>query len=435
MPPEETMDAPASAPAAAGLRQQAAERLAAHRLRRTSQAAIAAEPVRTARPGRHVQVAAAVAERFAQTQSYRAMLAEEARRAMEAAAAAAEVALRNAEAVHAAQTELLVELEKWTEPVKFTAESAVVSVAAPVAVKELSTAGLTVRLYEDAGLSLHADGSGVEAARRNQPVRRNHAVVQPDEHENRALDAEIAFRQAPVFEIFAPPEPAVAIAANLLEFPRQLVAAKKMRPRLAEGPLVLEEEERNPQLRIFEVQPQAPTAEQAMPRAMEWSAIWLDAQTAPQVFEHEDVEPAEVLASLLPPKVAPIGLRLMAIAVDLLLVSLGTIAFAAAAVRVAGAVPTGATGAIAAAATFAALYVSYQALFFGFSDATPGMVYARIGLCTFSDENPSRKAMRKRIAAQLVAICPFGLGVLWALLDDDRLGWHDRISRMYQRAY
>ena len=25
--------------------------------------------------------------------------------------------------------------------------------------------------------------------------------------------------------------------------------------------------------------------------------------------------------------------------------------------------------------------------------------------------------------------------VAWALLDEDRLGWHDRMSRMYQRAY
>ena len=29
----------------------------------------------------------------------------------------------------------------------------------------------------------------------------------------------------------------------------------------------------------------------------------------------------------------------------------------------------------------------------------------------------------------------FGLGFWWALLDEDRLTWHDLISRMYQRSY
>ena len=28
-----------------------------------------------------------------------------------------------------------------------------------------------------------------------------------------------------------------------------------------------------------------------------------------------------------------------------------------------------------------------------------------------------------------------GLGFLWSLFDEDRLGWHDRITRTYQRSY
>jgi hypothetical protein len=63
------------------------------------------------------------------------------------------------------------------------------------------------------------------------------------------------------------------------------------------------------------------------------------------------------------------------------------------------------------------------------------MRYARIGLCTFSDDNPTREAMRRRILALILSTAPFGLGLLWTLLDEDRMGWHDRISRMYQRSY
>jgi uncharacterized RDD family membrane protein YckC len=463
---EEPLDAMRPGPLP-GLRAEAAERLAAHRLRRAKPAAGAAEPERDLRGGSsrvdsgrgsgRGQVAAAVAERFAHTPSYRAMLAEQARKAMEQAAAVAEVALRNAEAVHAAQSELLVELQKWTEPVAFSARTAevVASEAAQGAVadamghaverapgspgmthvKEVSTAGLTVRLYEDAGsaaLPGRRDVTGNVQARNNRGE-----LAPPDEQEARELDeldSEIAFRQAPVFEAYAPQEPAVPIPGNLLEFPRQLVAAKKSRPRLAEGPLLLEEAERNPQLRIFEVEPVATVAELS-PAAMEWSSIWLDAHTVTEIVEDPDGPLTSVLASLLPPQVAPMHLRVMAAVVDGLLVLGGFVLFSAAAAYVAGSVPTGALAGIVAGGALALLYLAYQALFFWLSDSTPGMRYARIGLCTFSDENPSRSAMRRRILAQLVAICPLGIGILWMLLDDDKLGWHDRISRMYQRAY
>ena len=93
------------------------------------------------------------------------------------------------------------------------------------------------------------------------------------------------------------------------------------------------------------------------------------------------------------------------------------------------------SAAIGAAGTLAAFTLLYQLLFFTFSEATPGMRYARIGLCTFSDDNPTRAAMRRRIFAAVLAACPLGIGFLWAWLDDDGLGWHDRISRMYQRGY
>jgi uncharacterized RDD family membrane protein YckC len=83
----------------------------------------------------------------------------------------------------------------------------------------------------------------------------------------------------------------------------------------------------------------------------------------------------------------------------------------------------------------ALLVLLYQALFFSFSESTPGMRCARIALCTFDDENPTRGVMRRRILAVLVSACPLGLGLLWAAFDEDRLAWHDRLTRTYQRTY
>ena len=448
------------------LKQQAAERIRAHRERR-NRPRLEEETVPDSTPRQpNNPIAAAVAERYAQTPSYRAFLAEQAQRAMEQAkrdaenaAAEAEVAARSAQAVAQVQQQLLAELELWNAPQTFTPETAEVTVQAaietphrhapaetrkpraatptptpppPAPVKQISTAGLTVRLYEDIGAKPRVA---------NPPTPRTTRDSQ-DLKESQALDEEILFRQAPVFEPFDvdPPTP---LPANLLEFPRQLVAARKARPRLAEGPL-LEEEPRSPQLRIFEVEPEqistAPTPPSTGP---EWANIHLDAlpAAAPEAATTHAAEHAAttsttpLLASMLPPQTAPLELRLMATAVDLTMVGFAFTLFVGVTAHFAHRIPTGVPGAIAAGVTLAALFPLYELLFFTFSDQTPGMRYARIGLCTLSDENPTRSAIRRRILAQLIAICPFGLGILWALLDEDGLGWHDRISRMYQRAY
>lgn len=82
-----------------------------------------------------------------------------------------------------------------------------------------------------------------------------------------------------------------------------------------------------------------------------------------------------------------------------------------------------------------ALAIFYQWLFMSYGSGTPGMRYARIALCTFDEENPTRRVMRRRVAASVLSALPLGLGFLWALFDEDSLGWHDRLTRSYQRSY
>src|ERR1039458_2569874 len=90
------------------LRLQVAERLPAHRSRRAGPAIAEVSPAATRRAdGRAARIAAAVAQRYANSPTYRAFLAAEAERAVEQARAAAEVAALNAMAVAAAQQNLL----------------------------------------------------------------------------------------------------------------------------------------------------------------------------------------------------------------------------------------------------------------------------------------------------------------------------------------
>jgi uncharacterized RDD family membrane protein YckC len=246
-----------------------------------------------------------------------------------------------------------------------------------------------------------------------------------------------------------PVAPIQPLPAKLLEFPRELVAVRKARPRLAEGPL-REEYDRAPsgsQLRIFEVEQEtistAPDVEPVLP---EWSPIHLDPPSAAPSHDWtrdhgENPDPAAAKNRTaasgleLPLQTASLADRLMAGLVDSALIIGGFLVFVLVFVACTVHPPVGKPAMIGAGMALCAFAAVYLWLFFNFGTDTPGMRYAKIGLCTFDDENPTRKAMRRRLAAVLLSVIPFGLGILWAFFDDDRLGWHDRISRTYQRSY
>ena len=233
-------EAPAETEAAApfALKEQVAERLAAHRARRTRHLTNSVTPIaKSAVPKntRATRIAAAVAERYANSQSYRAFLAAQAEAAIREAEAAAEVAALSAQAVADAQYELLAELDQWNltpptpAPVSAPAQVAgpEVSEALTPAITQSAHSGLTVWLYDE-------DQSTPSLPRRSTTSNQFRSQSALDEAEGLALDEEIAFRQSPTFEDIDPP---IDIPANLIEFPRQLVAPRKARPRLAEGPL------------------------------------------------------------------------------------------------------------------------------------------------------------------------------------------------------
>ena len=465
------------------LKQQAAERIAAHRARRArvvppSQPSATPEiPAPTPARSRSAHIAAAVAERYAQSPSYRTFLAAEAERSVRHAEAAADVALINAQAIAAAQQQLLTDLEHWDPdpedfalgpvpvggtdaytplptpaelaqaqaqalenavrqpfPSEWSIDHALVASAAPPPIAPVAPT-FTVRLYDDAPPARLTYPERLTASHASR-----FAAADPDEGEDQLLDEEIAFRQDPIFE-----EPAgdpLPLTANLLEFPRQLIAARKARPRLAEGPL---REDAGPdsatsQLRIFEVEPdQLSTNPPIDPAAPEWSSILLAAHrhTEPEPSLHPDYIPGAHIHT------APLHLRLMSALVDgaILLGALASFTgvFVLTVSHLSGnpepvRVPLP-IAAASAAAVLVVLTLAYHLIFFTVSDSTPGMRYARIALCTFNDENPTRAAIRRRLLFTALAALPLGIGLLWAFLDEDRLGWHDRLSSMYQRSY
>jgi uncharacterized RDD family membrane protein YckC len=403
-------------------RQEANHRLAAHRARRKGfvglQSALPGmeEQASDAQPSRPrtKTVAARVAERYAQAPSYSEMLAAEARNAARAAEAAAAAASEAREAAQAILIGLDVELNEGTNDEGWT----------------VSTASL-----RDSQATLPSAPGDLSP----QPLRPHLAVVEAELDEN--------FDDEPI----APVQP---LAAKLLEFPRELVAARKARPRLAEGPLRDEHDREalQSQLRIFEVEVEAISTEAGVdPVLSGWSAIRLDSQPTAhlaasshrQDSEQQRIPPGNAPAGApddlpafdLPLQPASLEDRMMAGTVDAALTVGGFLIFVLVFAACTAHLPGGKLASIGAAVALFAFAVIYQLLFFCLGHDTPGMRYAKIALCTFDDENPTRQTVQRRLAALLLAICPLGLGILWAFFDDDRLGWHDRISRTYQRSY
>jgi len=263
--------------------------------------------------------------------------------------------------------------------------------------------------------------------------------------------------QGPEFAVIDPletavVEPTLPLPARLITSPRELVAPRKARPRLAEGPLrddpsaqhsapeipsVAEEEPpvaNSPaETTGLRVAPAAPASAYPDPSAStppEWRSIHLDSE-API----PEPQPSSALIDETPLRVASLKDRARSGLMDCALVLSAFLLFWAVFAICSTNLPHGRIALIGASAILFAMWLLYQLLFFTLTDATPGMRYAQIALCTFDDENPSRAQLRGRIAALLLSALPLGLGFLWAVFDEDTLGWHDRITQTYQRSY
>lgn len=167
-------------------------------------------------------------------------------------------------------------------------------------------------------------------------------------------------------------------------------------------------------------------------QGLEWAAISLDRE--PENARREAAANASEYAPFLV-EPASIDRRVMAMAVDFSLVTGGFLGFLLVFAASTPHIPTGMTAAVLSAVVYIALWTLYQLLFFSLSGATAGMLYARIALCSFEDQNPTRPELRRRLAVWWLSCLPLGLGFFWSFVDEDNLCWHDRITRTYLRGY
>jgi len=436
-------------------KQEVSRRVAAHHSRkRTSAAEAKAHPESSADAhSRAAEAAARVAARYAKAPSYSEMLASEARAAVRAAEAASRAALD----AQAAAESILAGLEAATgvdhswepETLQETASEraqeraweAPVEAARPVALK--SSPAIETQPFGilwDTDLPPRAAAPAAAGAARGTGVFAS-SVEDWWKSARLARDLRDSFLESEEIEVVEPAQP---IPARLIEFPRQLVATRKVRPRLAEGPHARVGNAVG-QLSIFEVDPAsistqpaaaapvAEAAELAWP-AQDWSSIRLDEQVldeqSPDELAAEEAE-AIALPAAAAFELAPVSRRLMAAVVDCSLITGAFLALAMAAMEKAKALPNLRQAEIGAAVALVFLGAMYHMFFVLVAATTPGMKWARISLRTFGGQRLTLDQRFGRLGALVLSLLPVGLGVAWSIFDDEHLSWHDRLSGTY----
>jgi uncharacterized RDD family membrane protein YckC len=207
-----------------------------------------------------------------------------------------------------------------------------------------------------------------------------------------------------------------------------------------------------------------PTVEEVMLDELEQA---VPAPEAPRIMEAYDPEPAELAPpevtpslageqmELLPsfsdirlepedarydddreviPRPAPLGQRCISGVVDAGLVFIATGAFAITFLELAEEMPQSRMTLVCLLAAAGIFWLLFQYIFLTYRRATPGMRMAQLELCTFEGKATTMFDRQTRAAASALSGFSIGLGYAWALVDEDRLGWHDRISQTHLRA-
>ena len=136
----------------------------------------------------------------------------------------------------------------------------------------------------------------------------------------------------------------------------------------------------------------------------------------------------------LPPQPAGLQLRFLAGLLDAgVLFGAGGL-FAMIFSRLAGTAPVTRPALLCVLGSAALLWVLFQYLFLVYGHRTPGMWATGLELCDFDGRPATVNARRWRALAAALSGLSLGLGFAWALVDEDTLGWHDRISGTYLRS-
>ncbi len=123
--------------------------------------------------------------------------------------------------------------------------------------------------------------------------------------------------------------------------------------------------------------------------------------------------------------------RAVAAAVDGIVVLLGTLLFAGLAYWAGVDFTLTKSVLLIPVAIGAVVTVLYRGLWCLANSDTPGMRFAGLRLVDFDGRRPKREHRMVRQFAGVLSLASAGVGLLWALVDEESLTWHDHISKTF----
>lgn len=201
---------------------------------------------------------------------------------------------------------------------------------------------------------------------------------------------------------------------KVIRFPRYAVDVERPAPLITE-------------IELAEPAPVAPRIMEA-PAAQQMELLPSFADIQLDETPREDSQSGELELPLRP---APPAHRLVSGLLDAGIVAAALVVFVFSFSKIASASLPFRAGLLVLAAVGTIFWLIFQYVFLVYGTSTPGMRAAQLELFTFDGSRASRQARRSRALASALSALSVGLGFAWAMVDEDTLGWHDRISRTY----
>jgi uncharacterized RDD family membrane protein YckC len=149
------------------------------------------------------------------------------------------------------------------------------------------------------------------------------------------------------------------------------------------------------------------------------------------IEEEHKQEPERRPGIDMPLQCAPAEQRLLAVAIDGMIVLLAGGIFAAVYYQIAGARPAIPQMIGLGAGLLTSFWVSYQYLLIVYSGTTPGLRAMKLQLQRFDGSVTTRTLRRWRVLGSVLSAISLGMGYAWQFLDEDALCWHERVTKTY----
>jgi len=182
----------------------------------------------------------------------------------------------------------------------------------------------------------------------------------------------------------------------------------------------------------FERKKSHPLGESAAPagaKSADGRRLPMEPRIAPRA---DDEYEAETKArSALEQRLAPLSMRFVAGLMDVAVVALGLGLFLGVAYLIDPASLAADNALLLMAAAFCGILGFYWIFFLRFLGRTAGMISMGLRVLNFDCRPPDEAQRRNRAFGTILSAAAVGIGFLWALADEQKLTWHDRMSKTF----